>query len=152
MASIAAMSDWFRIGNRASSGKVDRGGAGPPTGESPPWAGRLRDAALQRKHLFEPRPVADRQLEHVEEPAGRELGVDEVVGQDGPPLIETCPVKHVVAGQLGGVEQVSVSVMLVLLTPGIAPVVEDLAAEQMPADAPGVAVALRHQDLLAHLH
>ena len=42
--------------------------------------------------------------------------------------------------------------MLVLLAPGVAPVVEDLAAEQVPADAPGVAVALRHQDLLAHLH
>ena len=41
--------------------------------------------------------------------------------------------------------------MLVLLAPGIAPVVEDLAAEEMPADAPGVAVAICHHDLLAHL-
>src|SRR5208282_807561 len=48
-------------------------------------------------------------------------------------------------------EQVSVRIVLVLLAPGIAPVVDDLAAEQMPTDAPGVAVALRHQDLLAHL-
>src|SRR5580704_12076341 len=150
MASIAAMSDWFRIGKSGSSWKSRPRRHRAADGESPPCAGRLRDAALQRKHLFEPWPVAYRQLEHVEEPAGRELGVDEVVGQVGPPLIETCPVKHMVAGRLGGVEQVSVSVMFVLLTPGIAPVVEDLAAQQMPADAPGVAVALRHQDLLAH--
>src|SRR5271166_5326050 len=34
----------------------------PPTGESLPWAGGLRDAAFQRKHLLESRPVADRQL------------------------------------------------------------------------------------------
>src|SRR5271166_1297206 len=103
----------------------------PPLEESPPWAGRLRDAAFQRKHLLEPRPVADRQLEHVEEPARRELGVDEVVRQIGAPLIEARTIEHVVAGRLGGVEQVPVGIVLVLLTPWIAPVVEDLAAEQM---------------------
>src|SRR5208283_2555757 len=152
MVSIAAMSDWFRIGNRASLWeKLTVAAPRPSAGESPPWAGGLRDAAFQRKHLLEPRPVADRQLEHVEEPARREPGVDEVVGQVGAPLIETGPVEHVIAGRLGGVEQVSVGVVLVLLAPGIALVVEDLAAEQMPADAPGMTVALRHQDLLAHL-
>src|ERR1700735_1417424 len=124
----------------------------PPTGESPPWAGGLRYAAFQRKHLLEPRPVADRQLENVEEPARRELGVDEVVRQVRAPLIETGPVEHVIAGRLGGVEQVSVGIVLVLLAPGIAPVAEDLAAEQVPPDAPGMPVALRHQNLLAHLH
>ena len=113
--------------------------------------GQASRRCFQRKHLLEPRPVADRQLEHVEEPARRELGVDEVVGQVGAPLIEPGAVEHVIAGRLVGVEQVSVRIVLVLLAPGIAPVVEDLAAEQMPADAPGVAVPLRHQDLLAHL-
>src|SRR5208283_3831685 len=86
----------------------------PPTGESSPWAGRPRDAAFQRKHLLEPRPVADRELEHVEEPARRELGVDEVLGQVGTPLIEPGPVEHGIAWRLGGDEHVSDSVDLVL--------------------------------------
>src|SRR5208283_5627769 len=98
---------------------VDRGGAEAATGESPPWAGRLCDAALQRKHLLEPRPVADRQLEHVDEPARRELGVDEVVGQVGAPLIEPSAVEDVIAWGLPGV---AIGVMLVLLAPRIAPV------------------------------
>ena len=86
-----------------------------------------------------------------EEPPRRESRVDEVVRQIWTPLIEPGAVEHVVAGRLRCVEQVAVGIVLVLLAPRIAPIVENLAAEQMAADAPCVPVVRRHHHLLAHL-
>ncbi len=87
-----------------------------------------------------------------QQPARRDPRVDEVVGQVGPPLIEAGAVHDVISRRLRDIEQIAVGVVLVLLAPGIAPVVEDLAAEQMAADTPGVPVTARHHHLLAHLH
>ena len=56
-----------------------------------------------------------------------------------------------IASRLARIEDVAIGVVLVLLAPGVAPVVEDLAAEKMPADAPGMPVAPCHHDLLTHL-
>src|SRR5271165_6277991 len=118
---------------------------------SSPRTRRPRHAALKREHLLETRPVGHGRLQDRDEPPRRELGVDEVVGQVGAPLIEPGAVEDVIAWGLPGVEQIAIGVMLVLLAPRIAPVVEDLAAEEMPPDAPGVTVLARHHHLLAHL-
>jgi len=73
-------------------------------------------------------------------------------GRSGPPLVETFAVHQVIARRLRRVEQVAVSMVLVLLAPGIAPIIEDLAAKQVTAHPPGMAVAFRHQHLLTHFH
>ena len=49
-----------------------------------------------------------------------------------------------------GGEHVAVAVVLVLVAPGVLPVVEDLAAEDVAADAPGVPPAALAQHALAH--
>src|SRR5271166_101056 len=127
------MSDWFRIDKRGSLWK-SRPRRRRGRQRENHRHGRAGFATLLfSASIFLSRGLSlTASLSHVEEPARREPGVDEVVGQVGAPLIETGPVEHVIAGRLGGVEQVSVGVVLVLLAPGIAPVVEDLAAEQMP--------------------
>jgi hypothetical protein len=71
-------------------------------------------------------------------------------GRSGPHWIEPGAIEHVIACRLPVVEQVAVRVMLMLLAPRIAPVVEDLTAEEMSSHAPGVTVLARHQHLLAH--
>src|ERR1700751_5790533 len=118
---------------------------------SSPRTRRLRHAALECEHLLEKRPVGHGCLQNRDEPPWREFGVDEVVRKVGAPLIKPGAIEDVVTRGLPGVEQISVGVMLVLLAPRIAPVIEDMTAEEMAPDAPGVAVATSHHDLLAHL-
>ena len=63
-------------------------------------------------------------------------------------MIEAGAVHEVISSRLRDIEQIAVGVVLVLLAPGSAPVVEDLAAKQPP----GVPVTARHHHLLTHLH
>jgi hypothetical protein len=56
-------------------------------------------------------------------------------GQVEAPLIESGPIQDVIARRLPGIEQLAIRKMLVLLPPRIAPIVEDLAAEEVVPDA-----------------
>src|SRR5205814_7070285 len=62
------------------------------------------------------------------------------------------PVQLVPADQVrrhAGVQHVGIGPVLVHPAPGVAPVIEHLAAERMPADAPEVLIALRLHDFVA---
>ena len=68
----------------------------------------------------------------------REFGPREVRGIGWPPLRHRFAAHGVHARRHVGREEVAVAVVLVLVAPRVLPVVEDLAAEDVSADAPGV--------------
>lgn len=68
------------------------------------------------------------------------------------PLIEPLAVHQMIPGWLRRIEQIAIRVMFVLLAPRIAPIIENLTSEQVPADAPGMTISIRHHDPLPHLY
>ena len=116
----------------------------------PGSAGR-GEGLLQREKVPYARPIGQRRFEDDHQAPRRHARVDEVVGQVWPPLIEPSAIEHVIAGGLRGIKEIAVGVVLVLLPPGVAPIIEDLAAKEMPTHAPGVTILVRVHDLLAHL-
>src|SRR5215831_9477428 len=93
-----------------------------------PGPPRLRQAAFERQHLLEARPILHGCLKDGPQPAWRHSRVNEVIGQIWTPLVKAVTIQEVVARLLGGIEQIAIGVVLMLLTPWIPPIVKYLAA------------------------
>ena len=97
---------------------------------------RCRKALLESHHSFKIRLVLERHFQHAPEAGGGQPRVDKIIRKIRPPLIEPLAVHQMISSGLCGIEQVAVRIVLVFLTPGVAPIIKYLAAEQVTADAP----------------
>src|SRR5208337_3021127 len=66
------------------------------------------------------------------------------------PLRHPRAARRMDAGRLVGGEEIAVAIVLVLVLPGVLPVVEDLAAQKVPPHAPGVLPSPVAQQAIAH--
>src|ERR1700722_7792219 len=96
-----------------------------------PLTTRFREALLESHHSLEMRFVLDGHFQHAPEAAGGHPRVDKIVRKIRPPLIKPLAIHQMVSGGLRGIEQVTAGIVFVLLAPGVAPVIENLAPKQV---------------------
>jgi hypothetical protein len=82
--------------------------------------------------------------------ARESFGRVKLLGMAGPPLRHRAAMERVNSHGLRGVEEVSVGVVLVFVTPRVLPIIEDLTAEDVATDSPCMLPAACTQDPLAN--
>src|SRR6202049_4216404 len=117
----------------ASGGPLARSVNGERLQFSPlPLTARFREALLESHHSLKMRFVLDGHFQHAPEPGGGQPRVDKIVRKIRPPLIKPLAAHQMISSGLRGIEQVAVGIVFVLLTPGVAPVIENLASKRVP--------------------
>src|ERR1700751_4290989 len=96
-----------------------------------PLTTRFRKALLESHHPLKMRFVLDGHFQHAPEAGGGPPRGDKIVPEIPPPLIKPLAVHQMISGGLRGIEQVAVGIVFVLLAPGVAPVIENLASKQV---------------------
>src|SRR5271165_3725926 len=103
---------------------------------------------LLQRHVRAPLQTA----EQAEESPDRQLGPAEACRHALPPLCHGLRAGPLNSHFLFGGKHIAVAVMFVFVTPGVLPIIEDLTAENVPSDPPGMFPSVLAKDFLAHAH
>src|SRR5271166_4149675 len=111
----------------------------------------LAEKLDNRDHLLQSHVRAPLQTaEQAEETLDRQLGPAEACRHALPPLCHGLRISPPNSHFLFGGKRIAVAVMFVFVTPGVLPIIEDLTAENVASDPPGMVPSAFPKDFLSH--